>query len=103
MFSENGWNLNEPGLIISVTGGAQKFAISQKMKNAFKKGLIKAASSTNALIITGGTNNGVMKLVGDAIAESVDDLSKVTVLGIATWGKVAGREDLAVNISLFNS
>jgi hypothetical protein len=37
-----------------------------------------------------------MKLVGEAIVESVVDLSKVTVLGIATWGKVADRETLLV-------
>jgi transient receptor potential cation channel subfamily M protein 2 len=98
LYDESAFRINKPQLIISVTGGAQKFTIPQKMKNAFKLGLIKAAISTNALIITGGTNAGVMKLVGDAIAESVVDLSKVAVLGIATWGKVAYRNKLVVNM-----
>ena len=88
--------LSIPNLIISVTGGAQNFQISQKIRNAFKLGLVKIATSTNTLIITGGTNTGVMKLVGEAIVESVFDMSKVTVLGIATWGVIADREKLLV-------
>ena len=88
------FNIKKPQLIISVTGGAKNFTIPLKTKNAFKLGLIKAATSTNALIITGGTNTGVMKLVGDAIAESVIDTSCIDVLGIATWGIVADRDKL---------
>lgn len=94
VFNVSKIEMNMPKLIISVTGGAQNFHTPQNVKNAFKLGLIKAATSTNTLIITGGTNTGVMKLVGEAIVESVVDLSKVTVLGIATWGKVADRENL---------
>ena len=30
---------------------------------------MRAAVSTNAWIITGGSNSGVMKLVGDAVAD----------------------------------
>ena len=97
LYHDNGFKIAQPQLIISVTGGAQNFTIPQRMKNAFKQGLIKAATSTNALIITGGTNAGVMKLVGEAVAESVFDLSKISVLGIVSWGKVASREKLIVS------
>lgn len=84
-----------PQLIISVTGGAQKFSIPLKMRTAFKHGLIKAATSTNAWIITGGTNTGVMKLVGEAVSESI---SKLTVIGIASWGKIALRDKLVQEV-----
>jgi transient receptor potential cation channel subfamily M protein 2 len=84
-----------PQLIISVTGGAQQFSIPLKMRSAFKRGLIKAATSTNAWIITGGTNTGVMKLVGEAVAES---MSKLTVIGIASWGKIAMRNELVEKV-----
>ena len=57
------FEINKPQLIISVTGGAKNFKLPQKTKAAFKLGLIKAAKSTSSLIITGGTNTGVMKLV----------------------------------------
>ena len=62
LYSPEGWNLERPQLILSVTGGAQKFTIPHRMKKAFKRGLIKAAASTGAWIITGGTNTGVMRL-----------------------------------------
>jgi hypothetical protein len=64
------------------------------MKTAFKRGLIKAATSTNAWIITGGTNTGVMRLVGEAVSE---EFNKLIVIGIATWGKIALRKKLIVS------
>lgn len=67
------------------------------MKEAFKSGLIKAAATTGAWIISGGTNTGVMKLVGEAVASELHKYNTpLTVLGIATWGKIKNRE-LLVN------
>ena len=40
------WKLPIPKLLISVTGGAQRFELSPKLKSVFKKGLINAATST---------------------------------------------------------
>ncbi len=50
MYSEHGWNLPKPKLILSVTGGALNFTIPHRMKKAFKEGLIKAAATTGAWI-----------------------------------------------------
>lgn len=99
MYSPEGWNLQRPQLILSVTGGAQKFTIPLRMKKAFKRGLIKAAASTGAWIITGGTNTGVMRLVGEAVADEFHTCN-LTVLGIASWGKIAFREQMMVRIFL---
>ncbi|CAF0758789.1 unnamed protein product [Brachionus calyciflorus] len=98
MYNPEGWNLQKPQLILSVTGGAQKFTIPQQMRKAFKRGLIKAATSTGAWIITGGTNTGVMRLVGEAISEEFhkQNCNTITVLGIATWGKIDMRDELIV-------
>ena len=41
------WDLYEPDLIISVTGGAQKFALKPRLRDVFRKGLVKAAASTS--------------------------------------------------------
>jgi len=102
LYSPESWNLQKPQLILSVTGGAQKFTIPHRMKKAFKRGLIKAAASTGAWIITGGTNTGVMKLVGDAVASELPNHdNSLTVLGIATWGKIALREMMKVKVSFF--
>ena len=51
------WKLEKPQLILSVTGGAKKFFLPSKIKTAFKRGLVKAAESTNAWIITGKLKN----------------------------------------------
>ena len=50
-----------PQLLISVTGGAKNFSIDNKTKNAFMRGLVKAAKTTDSWIISGGTNVGVIK------------------------------------------
>ena len=58
IYSNKGWNLPMPKLILSITGGAQNFSIPHKIKKAFKEGLVKAAATTGSWIITGGTNTG---------------------------------------------
>lgn len=56
-----------PHLALSLIGGAKNFRMEGKKKETFKRGLIEAAKSTNALILTAGTNTGTMKLVGEAV------------------------------------
>ena len=55
-------------------------SMAAPLRQACDRGLAAAATSARALIITGGTDTGVMKLVGDACLES--HLS-VPVIGIA--------------------
>ena len=76
-----------------MTGGAKKFNLSHGLKNAFKEGLIKAACSTDAWIITGGTNTGVMRLVGEAASELLPKYGQKTIpiIGVATWGVISMR------------
>ncbi|KAG8546004.1 hypothetical protein GDO81_019918 [Engystomops pustulosus] len=90
------WGLSVPSLLISVTGGAKNFNISPRLKNQFSRGLVKAAQSTGAWIITGGTHAGVMKHVGEAIRDFSGDQegSEIVLIGIATWGIVHNREYL---------
>jgi hypothetical protein len=83
-------------LILSIAGGAKKLNMPPIWKKFFKSGLIKATKATNAWIITGGLNIGVMRLVGDGISEEIST-DNVTVLGIATWGTIAQRDLLEVN------
>ncbi|XP_072174396.1 transient receptor potential cation channel subfamily M member-like 2 [Diadema setosum] len=95
MFSEV-WNLSQPKLLISVTGGARNFPLNHRLKDVFRKGLIKAATSTSAWIITGGTHAGVMKYVGEAVRDHAlaNGRSNVVAIGIASWGVIAHREKL---------
>lgn len=87
------WKIEAPQLLLSVTGGAKKFSIDDEVQTAFKNDLIKVAKATNALIISGGTNYGVMRLIGDAV---IDNLHTGNVLGIATWSAIAQKEKLIV-------
>ena len=40
------WKLPIPNLLISVTGGAQRFDLNPRLKAVFKRGLINAATTT---------------------------------------------------------
>lgn len=86
-----------PNLLISVTGGAETFHLKRKLTEAFQKGLIEAAKLTKAWIITGGTNTGVMKLVGEAVRDHLlghDQKVNVTIIGIVPWGCISGKNAL---------
>lgn len=52
------WNLELPKLLISVQGGKANFELDPKLKKVLRKGLFKAAKTTDAWIITSGTNTG---------------------------------------------
>lgn len=69
-----------PSVLISITGGAQDFRLPQNVQTAFERGLMRAARSGNTWMITGGTDTGVMRLVGQAIANYA--LDNVTAVGI---------------------
>ncbi|XP_074649507.1 transient receptor potential cation channel subfamily M member-like 2 isoform X2 [Tubulanus polymorphus] len=91
------WGLNPPKLLISVTGGAKSFQLKQKLLSLFKRGLVNAARSTGAWIVTGGMHQGVMKYVGEAIQEHslmTGGTDIVTCIGICTWGAVDNKAAL---------
>ncbi|XP_065060312.1 transient receptor potential cation channel subfamily M member 6-like isoform X1 [Rhopilema esculentum] len=93
------WKLEYPNFLVSVTGGAKTFKLPVKLKHLFSNGLYKVAQTSGAWVITGGTNTGVMKHVGEAlqIASNTqygtqgDSNRRVYCIGIATWGIVENR------------
>lgn len=53
--------------------------------------------SLGAWIITGGTNAGVMKHVGEAVRDYglvSASTNPIIVIGVATWGCIQNKEDL---------
>ncbi|NXF28792.1 TRPM7 protein, partial [Nyctibius bracteatus] len=89
------WQMELPKLVISVHGGMQKFELHPRIKQLLGKGLVKAAVTTGAWIITGGVNTGVAKHVGDALREHASRSSrKICTIGIAPWGVIENRNDL---------
>uniref|UniRef100_A0A8C9VQT0 Transient receptor potential cation channel, subfamily M, member 2 n=1 Tax=Scleropages formosus TaxID=113540 RepID=A0A8C9VQT0_SCLFO len=92
------WRLHPPNLLISVTGGAKNFYMKARLKEMFRRGLIKVTQSTGAWILTGGTHTGVMKHVGMAVRDyttsSSSAESQVVAIGVATWGVLHNRQPL---------
>eukprot|EP01046_Picozoa_sp_COSAG06_P029818 COSAG06_NODE_2792_length_6276_cov_13.340780_2_plen_1650_part_00 len=83
------WKLEVPSLIISVTGDASKsFDLRPEYHRMFTHALVNASLRTKAWIITGGSNRGIMKAMGDALGSYH---ATTPCIGIATWGTIHGR------------
>jgi hypothetical protein len=91
-FLEKYWRLPRPDVLISVTGSAASIQITAQLQRVFDRGLAAAAAMTNAWIFTGGTDSGVMKLVGEAMHKY--GLVDVPVVGVAPWGAISARRSL---------
>jgi hypothetical protein len=89
LFMERSWKLRRPEVLISVTGGAQSFALMPKLRHAFDRGLAEAVTACHAWVISGGTDTGVMELVGSALARYE---VKQPLIGITPFGAVHGRD-----------
>uniref|UniRef100_A0A8C3XQV9 TRPM SLOG domain-containing protein n=1 Tax=Chelydra serpentina TaxID=8475 RepID=A0A8C3XQV9_CHESE len=67
-------------------------------RDLLRKGLVKAAQSTGAWIMTGGLQAGIGRHVGEAVRDhataSTSPCARVVAMGIAPWGVVANREAL---------
>ncbi|CAL1535900.1 unnamed protein product [Lymnaea stagnalis] len=90
------WKMPPPRLLISVTGGAQRFELMPRLSTLLKQGLVEAAVNTGAWIVTGGTATGVMEFVGEAVRDHMTVRGRgaedvCVALGIATWGSVANN------------
>ncbi|XP_043568129.1 transient receptor potential cation channel subfamily M member 6 isoform X3 [Chiloscyllium plagiosum] len=89
------WLMELPKLLISVHGGSQNFELPPKLKLIFGKGLIKAAETTGAWIVTEGINTGTSRHVGDAIKDHTSPyLRKICIIGITPWGVIENHRDL---------
>uniref|UniRef100_A0A183CP46 LSDAT_euk domain-containing protein n=1 Tax=Globodera pallida TaxID=36090 RepID=A0A183CP46_GLOPA len=106
------WDLSMPRLVISVQGGMTDFELNlrsnpciinltvrvpAKLGKVFREGLLKAAETTGAWVITAGVDSGVVKHVAKALDEagiSPRMRSRIVTVGIAPWGLLQRRERL---------
>uniref|UniRef100_A0A8C4DVT5 non-specific serine/threonine protein kinase n=1 Tax=Dicentrarchus labrax TaxID=13489 RepID=A0A8C4DVT5_DICLA len=89
------WQMERPKLLLTVQGGSENFTLPPKIKQAFSKGLMTAALSTGAWILTDGINTGVSKYVGEAVKTfGGHDLRKRNTVGITPWGVIDNNTDL---------
>ncbi|CAH1783086.1 unnamed protein product [Owenia fusiformis] len=100
------WELDDPQFMVSIIGGAKSFDMSKwrgRWKRIINDGIVKVARQTGAWVITGGTNSGVMKAVGDAVKhgqshgwEHLKRKNEVRCIGITSWGYV-DKQSILVN------
>uniref|UniRef100_A0A8C9SF99 Transient receptor potential cation channel subfamily M member 4 n=1 Tax=Scleropages formosus TaxID=113540 RepID=A0A8C9SF99_SCLFO len=93
------WNVPPPNLVVSVVGGEGCEKVKTWVREVLRQGLVKAAQSTGAWILTSGLREGVARCVGEAVrdhATAAPSLSrnKVIALGVAPWGIVHNRQQL---------
>uniref|UniRef100_A0A4W6FW32 non-specific serine/threonine protein kinase n=1 Tax=Lates calcarifer TaxID=8187 RepID=A0A4W6FW32_LATCA len=89
------WQMERPKLLLTIQGGSENFTLPPKVKQAFSKGLITAALSTGAWILTDGINTGVSKYVGEAVKIfGGHDLRKRNTVGITPWGVIDNNMEL---------
>ena len=99
------WRLPLPSVIISVTGGAKTLKLNDKQTLVFRRGLLNVISRTSGggdedktapWIFTGGTQSGVMELVGRAMQarDTGTATAQVPCIGVAPWGIIGQREHI---------
>uniref|UniRef100_A0AAR2IHK7 Transient receptor potential cation channel, subfamily M, member 6 n=1 Tax=Pygocentrus nattereri TaxID=42514 RepID=A0AAR2IHK7_PYGNA len=89
------WNMVQPKLVISVHGGTENFPLPPRVGQAFSKGLIRAAETTGAWILTDGFNTGVSMYVGDAVkVYGTHERRKRNIIGVTPWGLIENHNDL---------
>jgi hypothetical protein len=84
--------LAAPRSVLLLVGGADNLdqAVRPRLAELFARGLARAASAADAVVVDGGTASGVMALMGEAVAERE---ARVPLLGVAPAGKVVVTDD----------
>ncbi|PIO60368.1 hypothetical protein TELCIR_18137, partial [Teladorsagia circumcincta] len=88
------WKLPPPKLVITIHGGLTNFDLQSKLARIFRKGILKAARSTDAWIITSGLNTGVVPHVASALEDlgsNSRSRTRVIAIGVAPWGMLKRR------------
>jgi hypothetical protein len=78
----NALGLKPPKAIIMLSGGAGKLEdeLKPRLTQLFSRGIARVATNTEALIIDGGTQSGVMEIMGQGVA---DRGRQISLLGVA--------------------
>lgn len=93
------WGFRAPNLVVSVLGGSEGPVLQTWLQDLLRRGLVRAAQSTGAWIVTGGLHTGIGRHVGVAVRDhqtASTGGSKVVAMGVAPWGVVRNR-DMLIN------
>uniref|UniRef100_A0A4W6ERM3 Transient receptor potential cation channel, subfamily M, member 5 n=1 Tax=Lates calcarifer TaxID=8187 RepID=A0A4W6ERM3_LATCA len=80
------WGLAPPHLVVALVGGDELAQMKPWLRDTLRKGLVKAAQSTGAWILTNGLRFGITKHLGQAVRDHslASTSSKVRVVAIVT-------------------
>jgi hypothetical protein len=78
----NALDLKRPRPILLVIGGAKSLDqdVAGRLERLLERGAVRAAGATGAIVLDGGTQSGVMAVLGEAALESD---AEATLLGVA--------------------
>lgn len=92
------WGLAPPHLVVALVGGDEVAQMKPWLRDTLRKGLVKAAQSTGAWILTNGFRFGITKHLGQAVRDhslaSTSSKVRVVAIGIAPWNMIHNREAL---------
>ncbi|XP_021571284.1 transient receptor potential cation channel subfamily M member 4 [Carlito syrichta] len=91
------WGFRAPNLVVSVLGGSGGPVLQTWLQDLLRRGLVRAAQSTGAWIVTGGLHTGIGRHVGVAVRDhqtASTGCTKVVAMGVAPWGVVRNRNSL---------
>ncbi|XP_044523039.1 transient receptor potential cation channel subfamily M member 4 [Gracilinanus agilis] len=98
------WGFPAPNLVVSVLGGSAGSVLQPWLRDLLRRGLVRAAHSTGAWIVTSGLHTGIGRHVGEAVRDhnmAGTGSTKVVAMGVAPWGVVRSREALVSPKGLF--
>ncbi|XP_056608649.1 transient receptor potential cation channel subfamily M member 4a isoform X1 [Triplophysa dalaica] len=93
------WGLPVPNLVLTVVGGEGKVKVKPWVREVIRQGIVRAAQSTGAWILTAGLKEGISRCVGEAVRDHCATASplsqaKVIAVGVAPWGLIYQRQQL---------
>src|SRR5271163_700416 len=76
-----GLGIATPAPVVLISGGADTFdpAIAPRLTQLISRGLIRAGRAPGAVIIDGGTDAGVMALIGRAVGATAEPMALIGV------------------------
>ncbi|XP_054426648.1 transient receptor potential cation channel subfamily M member 5 [Pteronotus mesoamericanus] len=90
------WHLPAPNLVVSLVGMERPFTMKSWLRDILRKGLVTAAQSTGAWILTSALRAGLTRHIGQAVRDhslaSTSPKARVVAIGIASLGRVLYRQ-----------
>jgi hypothetical protein len=86
-------DLSTPAPVLAIVGGARAMeaSVAPRLQRLFERGALRAAADAGAIVLDGGTDSGVMAVLGEAVAVSE---GATTLVGVPPGGKVTYPGDV---------